>query len=128
MRGVILKIITLYIVRKFDRQLTQFKKIEIMMIEKNKTLKYLKKLTKNELIDIILKFAPENFINNINGQFYNKEKSLISFEKALDEIASIFSNDDLLYNPGQFEKELIEVLEKIRWAWSKLPIDNLSSG
>ena len=40
---------------------------------KNKIHNYLNTLTKNELIELVLKFYPEDFINNINGKFYNEK-------------------------------------------------------
>lgn len=88
---------------------------------KNKIHNYLNTLTKNELIELVLKFYPEDFIHNINGKFYNKKEEIIAFDKVLDEIESIFSDDNYLYSPSQFEKELLNQLEKIRWSWDKLP-------
>ncbi|MCP4352096.1 MAG: hypothetical protein GY795_42070 [Desulfobacterales bacterium] len=87
----------------------------------SKIRNYLKKLTKDELIDLILKFASKTFIDNINSQFVSKKEALAIFNKASKTIENILSDEDLLYNPSGFERDLLKQLEKLRGLWDKLP-------
>jgi hypothetical protein len=87
----------------------------------DKIRRYLESLTKDELIHIILKFAPQSFFDNVRGQFAGKKEALTIFKKASKAIDSILSDEELLYNPGGFERELLQQLEKLRGLWDKLP-------
>ena len=46
----------------------------------SKVRQYLESLSKDELIDLILKLAPQSFIDNICNQFASEEKALKSFK------------------------------------------------
>jgi len=87
----------------------------------NKIRKYLESLTKDELIHLILKFAPPSFMNNINSQFATPKEALALFKKASKAIGNILSDEELLYDPGEFERELLQQLETLRGLWEKLP-------
>ena len=55
----------------------------------DKVRNYLESLTKDELIALILKLAPQSFIDNINSQFASKKEALTIFNtvsKTIDEI------------------------------------------
>ena len=82
---------------------------------------YLESLTKDELIHLILKFAPPSFIEHIKSQFASKKEALTLFNKASKAIDNILSDEDLLYNPSGFERELLKQLERLRGLWDKLP-------
>lgn len=82
---------------------------------------YLESLTKDELITLILKFAPQSFIDNINSQFASKKEALAIFDKTSKTIDNILSDEELLYNPSEFERELLKQLERLRGLWDKLP-------
>lgn len=88
---------------------------------KSKIRNYLESLTKDELITLILKFAPQSFIDNINSQFASKKEALTIFDKTSKTINNILSDEELLYNPSGFERELLKQLEKLRGLWDKLP-------
>ncbi|MDL2125019.1 MAG: hypothetical protein LWX51_18535, partial [Deltaproteobacteria bacterium] len=88
---------------------------------KSKIRNYLESLTKDELITLILKFAPQSFIDNINSQFTSKKEALTIFDKTSKTIKNILSDEELLYNPSGFERELLKQLEKLRGLWDKLP-------
>ena len=68
----------------------------------DKTRKDLESLTRDELIDLILKFSPQSFIANINSQFFSKKEALTTFEKTSKTIDKIFSDEGLLYSPSEF--------------------------
>ena len=88
---------------------------------KSKIRNYIESLTKDELITLILKFAPQSFIDNINSQFASKKEALTIFDKTSKTINNILSDEELLYNPSGFERELLKQLEKLRGLWDKLP-------
>jgi len=83
--------------------------------------KYLEKLTKDELIDLILKFAPQSFFDNINSHFSSKKEAVTIFDKTSKAIDKILSDEELLYSPSEFERELLKQLEKLRGLWDTLP-------
>jgi hypothetical protein len=89
---------------------------------KKKTQNYLESLTKEELIDLILKFAPQSFFDDINSQFASQGEAMVLFEEASEAINTILSNESLLYNPSEFERKLLQQLEKLRGLWDKLPL------
>jgi hypothetical protein len=82
---------------------------------------HLESLTKDELITLILKFAPQSFIDNINSQFADKKEILSIFDKTSKAIDNILSDEELLYNPSGFERELLKQLERLRGLWDRLP-------
>ena len=43
---------------------------------KKRTLTYLNNLTKEELIELVLKFAPKSFFENINRQFVSQDEAM----------------------------------------------------
>ncbi|MDM8523449.1 hypothetical protein QUF80_08770 [Desulfococcaceae bacterium HSG8] len=88
----------------------------------HKIRRHLESLTKDELINVILKFAPQSFLENIKSQFASKKEALRIFNNASKSIDSILSDEDLLYSPGDFERKLLQQLEKLRGLWDKLPL------
>lgn len=87
----------------------------------DKMRNYLESLTKDELVNLILKFAPQSFIDNINSQFASKKEALTIFNNVSKTIDNILSDEDLLYNPSGFERELLKQLGKLSGLWDKLP-------
>lgn len=88
---------------------------------KKKIINYLESLTKEQLIDLILKFAPQSFLNSINVQFALQDEAVLILEETSKAITTILSDEELLYNPSEFERELFKQLEKIRGLWDKFP-------
>ncbi len=82
---------------------------------------YLASLTKEELISLILKLAPQTFFDAINAQFASQSEAKAIFKKAAKAIDAILSDERLLYAPSKFEEKLLEQLEKLRGLWDKLP-------
>ena len=74
---------------------------------------YLKSLTKDELIHLIFKFGPPIFFENIKSQFASKKEALTQFNKTAKKIGTLLSDEELLYNPSEFEHELLKQLERI---------------
>ena len=88
---------------------------------KKKIINYLESLTKEQLIDLILKFAPQSFLDSINVQFASQDEAALILEETSKAINTILSDEELLYNPSEFERELLKQLEKIRGLWDKFP-------
>ena len=78
-------------------------------------------MTKEELIELIMEVAPQTFHENIKNNFVSQEKALDLFQTISDRISDIFSDEELLYNPSEFEHALLQQLEKLRGLWKKLP-------
>ena len=58
---------------------------------------------------------------NIKSQFASQEEALGIFKKASKTIGDILSDEELLYDPSGFERELLQQLEKLRGLWETLP-------
>lgn len=84
---------------------------------------YLEGLTKEELVSLILKLAPQNFFEAIHAQLASQNEAKAIFNKVVEAIDTILADDELLYNPSEFENELLEQLEKLRGLWDKLPLE-----
>ncbi len=83
---------------------------------------HLTSLTKEELINLILKFAPQSFFDAIESQFANQSKAIEIFNQATEAITAIFSDDTLLYSPKEFERQLLGQFNKLSGLWAKLPL------
>ncbi len=71
---------------------------------KKKIRNYLESLTKEKLIDLILKLAPQSFFDSINIQFASQDEAMMMFKEASKAINTILSDENLLYNPSEFER------------------------
>ncbi len=72
---------------------------------------YLQGLTKEELIYLIFKFSPQSFLDNINSQLASQSEALVIFNQASKAINNILADENLLYNPSGFERELLKQLD-----------------
>ncbi len=82
---------------------------------------YLQSLTKEELMNLVLKLAPQTFFDAINAQFASQKEAKAMFKKVAKAIDAILDDDRLLYEPSRFTEKLLEQLEKLRGLWDKLP-------
>ena len=85
--------------------------------------KYLEGLTKEELITLIVKFAPQTFLDAIDAQLANTSQAKKIYDKVVQKVDALFEDEELLYAPKQFEHELLEQLEKLRGLWDKIPAE-----
>ncbi|MFH1624431.1 MAG: hypothetical protein ABID54_04660 [Pseudomonadota bacterium] len=92
-----------------------------MANSKDKTRRYLESLTKDELIDLINKYASPLFFENIKSQFAGKQEASTIFNQTSKKIRTLLSDEELLYSPSEFEQGLLKQLERIRGLWDKLP-------
>ena len=83
---------------------------------------YLESLTKQELIDFFLKFAPPSFFETIKGRLANQQEAMAMFQRIADNIDGLLDDEELLYEPKGFERELLQQLERLRGLWEKVPV------
>lgn len=72
----------------------------------HQAIKYLENLTKEEIIDLILKLAPPSFFDNIKTKFSSNNQGIDTFNKISKTINSMFNDEPLLYSPKEFEDKL----------------------
>jgi len=87
----------------------------------DRTNDYLNKLSKKELIKLVLEYAPESFKYRIISKAAGKEESEKLLNKVERELQALFKYDELFYDPGAFEQALVVQLEKLSGVWEKLP-------
>ncbi len=85
-----------------------------------KVEQYLQSLSKEELIGLVLKFAPGDFKEFITFSSLGKDQSKKFFDKVVLQIESLFQDDELIYDPVSFENALVALLEKLKGVWDKL--------
>ena len=66
---------------------------------------YLESLTKDELIDFIVKFAPPSFFETIKGRLANQQEAVAMFQRIAEDIDELLDDEELLYDPAGFERE-----------------------
>lgn len=90
---------------------------------RQKSRDYLGNLTKEELVELILKFAPQSFIDAINQQFISEREATKIFKAASKSTLKLFKDEELLWDPSEFERQLAQELETVRGLWNKLPVE-----
>ena len=75
---------------------------------------HLQQLPKDELINLVMKFAPENFVQKVFNNKSNKEDSVKVFAKVNKKIQGFFENDELLWDPSGMESALMGQLNKLQ--------------
>ncbi|MFC2112258.1 SWIM zinc finger domain-containing protein [Bacteroidota bacterium] len=82
--------------------------------------KHLDSLSKTELVELVMKFAPDNFITSIHNRTSTSEnagKILGRIDKKLNDL---FNDEELLWDPYGFEGALMTQLDKLRGLERKL--------
>lgn len=79
----------------------------------NETKQYMQSLSKDELISLVMKFAPEQFFVEVKNKFSDSSVAQNVFKKVERNIQKIFKDDDLLYNPNDFEEALENEIKKL---------------
>jgi len=82
--------------------------------------KYLNSLTKDELVLLVMKFAPENFVREIKNREVPVTDAMKIFKKAEKKIRKFFEDDELLYDPEGMEKSLMSELGHLKGLESSL--------
>ncbi len=82
---------------------------------------HLKKLPKEELINLVMKFAPENYILQIHNSKSDKKDTNKIFAQAEKKILGFFKDQELLWDPSGMESALIGQLEKLKGLENQIP-------
>jgi len=82
---------------------------------------WLKILSKAELIDLVDRFATQDFRNKIQNKFLSEDKSLELISKVDKKIDNLFEDEELLWEPGDMEAALETQISKLDGLGSKHP-------
>jgi len=74
---------------------------------------HLKSLSKDELIDLVVKFAPGGFITQIKNKYTSNSEAIAVYNKVEKKIKGFFNDPELLYEPSCFEDALISALDQL---------------
>lgn len=74
---------------------------------------HLKKLSKSELIKLVKKFIPDDFVMQLQNQKTDKEDAIVIFQQVEKKINGFFNNNELLWDPSGMEDALIKQLKKL---------------
>jgi len=79
-----------------------------------KVLKYLKTLSKEKLIKLIMDFSPESFKKEIILKDTPIDKVNSCLKKISSSLKSILGDEELLYAPIKFQKEISQYMEELK--------------
>ncbi len=74
---------------------------------------HLKQLSKLELIKLVKKYIPDDFVLELQNKKTNKKDALVIFHRVEKKINGFFSDQDLLYEPAEMENALLKQLKKL---------------
>lgn len=76
--------------------------------------KYLKSLSKDNLIQLVMKFAPLNFVTEVQNRELPVTDAEDIFRKTEKKIRKFFEDEELLYDPEGLEKALMTQLNQLK--------------
>jgi hypothetical protein len=76
-------------------------------------IQYLQSLSKNELIGLVKKYAPEQFWLEVKNSFSDSSSAQTTFRKVERNIQKVFKDSDNLYNPVDFDAALDKEIKKL---------------
>jgi hypothetical protein len=76
--------------------------------------KYLKSLSKNDLVLLVMKFAPTNFVTEVQNRELPVTDAEAIFRKTEKKIRKFFEDEELLYDPKGMEKALMLQLNHLK--------------
>lgn len=82
---------------------------------------YVKGLSQEKLAELIIQFAPETFREEIRYQHLDKEKAKDTYDQISNRIKDLFEDEELLYDPSEFEDSLVSLSEKLSGLWDRFP-------
>ena len=82
---------------------------------------HLGQLSKEELIKLLMKFAPENYVQQIFNSKAGKGDSVKIFAQAEKNIMGFFQDEELLWDPSSMDAALMNQLNHLRGLEDKLP-------
>ncbi|MFN8255178.1 MAG: hypothetical protein U0W24_05780 [Bacteroidales bacterium] len=84
---------------------------------------YLKTLSKQQLIGLVIKYAPEQFYTTIENKSADGDTSKKILEKVKKDIRKAFSDDELLYEMDDFDAAIIQSLSKLSGLEAQLQME-----
>ena len=84
------------------------------MKKEDTLLTYLDGLSKNELIDLVVEFAPDSFKKEILAQDTPKEELSVCINEIASAMRFDIDDEELLYNPSEFQSTVSDYLEKLK--------------
>jgi len=96
--------------------ITQTKTLEVPMVlsHQDKVLEHLKTLSNSELIELVTEFAPDSFIKEIILNDAPVEELDVRINEIACAIKIDINDEDLLYNPEQFQKSISVYIENLK--------------
>jgi hypothetical protein len=85
--------------------------------------KYLKSRSKGDLIQLVMKFAPQNFITEVQNLQLPEPDAEAIFRKTEKKIRKCFEDDELLYDPEGMEKALLSQLNKLNGLETRIAVE-----
>lgn len=106
--------VLLQIVRDGFNDIPVQKVIKVTTKEDNKNLdEYLKQLPKSELIKLVKKYIPDDFVLQLQNKQSSKNDALAIFQRVEKKIKGFFNDHELLWEPAAMEDSLIKQLKKL---------------
>ena len=86
-----------------------------MSVKNNtKVLKYLKTLSKEKLIELIMELSPKSFKREIILKDAPRDEVNSCLNKISSSLTSILADEELLYAPRKFQKEISQYMEELK--------------
>jgi hypothetical protein len=79
----------------------------------SRVAEYLASLSKEELVALVIQYAPEEFFVAISNRYAGKEQALTIYHKVMAAIRKLFTSEELLYEPDAFEQALVKQLRRL---------------
>jgi hypothetical protein len=89
--------------------------------QKDKFSNYIESLSKNELVSLLMKYVPQSFRQEIENSYLEIDQAKKLFDRTAKKIKNLFDNEELLYEPSDFDGQLTELFGKLKGIWDKFP-------
>ncbi len=87
---------------------------------------YVKALTKDQLVDLVLKFAPGTYREEIAYRNLDDVKATKALERISHKIKHLFEDEELFSEPSEFSTSLVDYSEKLIGLWGRFPNETAS--
>jgi len=96
--------------------IAQTKTLQVSMVlsHQDKITEHLQTLSNSELIELVTKFAPDSFIKEIILNNAPTEELNVRINEIASAIKMDIDDEDLLYNPEKFQKNISEYMENLK--------------
>lgn len=82
---------------------------------------FVQNLPKEKLVELVIKYAPESYREEVSNQNLKEEKARKVFDKAVKDIHGLFEDDELLYEPSDFASSIEAFSEKLMGLKDRYP-------